>query len=560
MKIKHLKLHLFALLIICCLIAPLLTKTGLAKVIDSDPITDQRWIISEIYLGDNDYKGAYVELYNNDDHNALGWQDFVINLPFDFDMPPIGDFHSYKPHAYKKLSLGEGWVGWLAKKYIKTMYGDSIFQEIEDALDEQDGYSYQRCQSDYGDRKRLLSNKFYYGKKTPGKAIKCSDSSVTATDPNDLPKAGQCTKLHLNEIGANLSDNQQFVEFVNAGDETINLSNCHLAISKVKDSVHHKLPDHDLDPGGLYSLNISEHQIPPLSKASGVIYLIDSDDTTVVSYKRYSNTKPGTSLALDENGIWKTTFRPTPGEDNVIEENKACPTGQVRDQKTGKCRKPDPKPGNDQSLKPCPEGYERNPETHRCRKMQSDDDDLPDCPDGYERNPETNRCRKITTGEDEEDDSGGSALLPCRAGYVRNPVTNRCVKVASSSTSSTSSLTPCKEGYKRNPVTNRCVKIADTNSADAKKKLTPCKDGYERNPETNRCVKKKAVSGGTNSTKTDNAKYPVKTSTDQAKSTSTTTLIIALIATTAVALGILAWQYRQEIKQAYDKLRHRGTK
>ena len=40
----------------------------------------------------------------------------------------------------------------------------------------------------------------------------------------------------------------------------------------------------------------------------------------------------------------------------------------------------------------------------------------------------------------------------------------------------------------------------------------------------------------------------------------TTTLIIALIATTAVALGILAWQYRQEIKQAYDKLRHRGTK
>ncbi len=137
--------------------------------------------------------------------------------------------------------------------------------------------------------------------------------------------------------------------------------------------------------------------------------------------------------------------------------------------------------------------------------------------------------------------------------------TNRCVKVASNSTSA-SSLTPCKEGYKRNPVTNRCVKIADTNSADAKKKLTPCKDGYERNPETNRCVKKKAVSGGTNSSKTDNAKYPVKTSTGQAKSTSTTTLIIALIATTAVALGILAWQYRQEIKQAYDKLRHRGTK
>ncbi len=448
------------------MIAPLLTKTGLAKVIDSDPITDQRWIISEIYLGDNDYKGAYVELYNNDDHNALGWQDFVINLPFDFDMPPIGDFHSYKPHAYKKLSLGEGWVGWLAKKYIKTMYGDSIFQEIEDALDEQDGYSYQRCQSDHGDRKRLLSNKFYYGKKTPGKAIKCSDPSVTATDPNDLPKAGQCTKLHLNEIGANLSDNQQFVELVNTGDETINLSNCHLAAGKVKDSVHHKLPDHDLDPGGLYSINISEHQIPPLPKASGVIYLIDSDDTTVVSYKRYSNTKPGTSLALDENGVWKTTFRPTPGEDNVIEENKACPTGQVRDQKTGKCRKPDPKPdNNDQSLKPCPEGYERNPETHRCRKVQSDDDDLPDCP-----------------------------------------------------------------------------------------------DGYERNPETNRCVKKKAVSGGTNSAKTDNAKYPVKASTDQAKSTSTTTLIIALIATTAVALGILAWQYRQEIKQAYDKLRHRGTK
>lgn len=63
----------------------LVGRSCFARVIDNNPVTDQRWIISELYLGDEDYDGAYIELYNNDDHTSLGWKDFVINLPFDID-------------------------------------------------------------------------------------------------------------------------------------------------------------------------------------------------------------------------------------------------------------------------------------------------------------------------------------------------------------------------------------------------------------------------------------------------------------------------------------------
>ena len=111
----------FAVLAGSMIVLGISSSTADARVIDNNPVTDQRWIISEIYLGDDDYDGAYVELYNNDDHTSLGWKDFVINLPFDVDLPPIYDLHTYKPHAYKKLSLDEGIMGWLAKKYIESM-------------------------------------------------------------------------------------------------------------------------------------------------------------------------------------------------------------------------------------------------------------------------------------------------------------------------------------------------------------------------------------------------------------------------------------------------------
>ena len=87
-KIRH-TCGVFLLMALMTLVALLHHYPSSAQVIDNNPVTDQRWIISEIYLGTDDYKGAYVELYNNDDHTSLGWKDFVINLPFDIDLPPM---------------------------------------------------------------------------------------------------------------------------------------------------------------------------------------------------------------------------------------------------------------------------------------------------------------------------------------------------------------------------------------------------------------------------------------------------------------------------------------
>ena len=500
---------LVVLTIIAIIAAIAICRQAAARVIDNNPVTDQRWIISEIYLGTDDYKGAYIELYNNDEHTSLGWKDFVINLPFDIDLPPIYDLHTYKPHAYKKLALDEGIMGWLAKKYIQIMYGDSVFHEIEDALQEQDSYSYQRCQTTYDDGTVVLSNKFYYGKKTPGKAIECDDKSVTVTNPDDA-MTGTCEKLKLNEIGSYMEPEEQFIEVVNSGNEPINLSNCYIAKSKANSAVHAQMDDYEIEPGGLYAFNVDQTDLEYIAKTSGIIYLIDSDDETVVNYKRYSGVKEGASTAIDNNGEWQMTYQMTPGEDNVIEEYPPCPDGQYRDETTHRCRNipedntsedgtdNDNSATNDEldenGLKPCKEGYYRNPETNRCKKIPTEDDDeLEPCPDGYYRNPETNRCKKIDTGE--------SDLVPCKEGYVRNPATNRCVKIKSDTKSSD-----------------------DDNSND----------------------------------KDDDAKYPVSfDNTSDGQKSSTITLIIAVASLIALSLGVLIWQYRKEIGRFWQTLRNK---
>ena len=536
--------------LLALLVAILFGHDSVARVIDNNPVTDQRWIISEIYLGTEDYDGAYIELYNNDDHNSLGWKDFVINLPFDVDLPPIYDLHTYKPHAYKKLSLDEGIMGWLAKKYVQIMYGDSVFHEIEDALDEQSNYSYQRCQNTAEDGTVTLSNKFYYGKKTPGKAIECDDKTITVTNPNDLA-IGTCDKLKLNEIGSYMEPEEQFVEVVNSGDDPLNISNCYISKSKAASAVHAQLDDYELEPGELYVFNIDQTDLEYIPKTSGILYLIDSDDETVVNYKRYSGVKEGASTALDSNGVWQMTYQLTPGEANIIEEYPACPEGQYRDEETHRCRNlpdEDDEETDEDGYVPCPEGYYRNPETNRCKKIPTDEEDeLEPCPDGYYRNPETNRCKKIDTGEDD--------LVPCKEGYVRNPETNRCVKIKDDE----DELEPCPDGYYRNPETNRCKKI-ETDDND----LVPCKEGYERNPETNRCVKIKddEDEDDDESAKDEPAKYPVVTtsSSEDDDRTSTTSLVIVVGIIAVGSVVILLWQYRKELARSWRKLANKTKK
>lgn len=99
-------------------------------------------------------------------------------------------------------------------------------------------------------------------------------------------------------------------------------------------------------------------------------------------------------------------------------------------------------------LEACPEGKFRNPATNRCKNLETGDTELTPCDPGQERNTETNRCRKVTTA--------GTVLTACDPGQERNPETNRCRKVSSAETT----VKPCDPGQERNPETGRCRKVA----------------------------------------------------------------------------------------------------
>lgn len=577
-KIHHTR-HLLAFLFILTS-AVFLSPTASAKIdtTNVEPVTDERWVISEFYPGSgDDYDGAYLEIYNNTDRRTIGYKDFVVNLPFDLELPPVYGIHNYRPHGYKKLSLEDGWEGWAVKEYLDVMYGDEYFSEVEDALNQMDGYAYERCQ--ISENKPAISDKFYYGKKSPGKRILCSDKSIQETPDGILGEDDindhQCKNLRLNEIYTN-TDNKQFIEVKNIGDEDINLSHCYLSNSKDENDNMVAFADGEaiLAKGEITSADPTMLGLDSLNLTRGIIYLVDSDRQTVVDYRRYATPKKNTALALDDKSEWQITYEPTPDGANVI-AGEPCPTGQTRNPETNRCvknsDKDDNKDDEDNSTnknKACPAGKYYYEPTGRCRAIPTDDSDdssssgsnsstIQPCREGYERSPETNRCRKITT---DSGSNSSSSLTPCASGYERNPDTNRCIKIKTSSGTSSSfsssgqkTLAPCKDGYERNPATNRCVKKKSAASTN----LKACKEGYERSPETNRCRKKTSSSGSSKSNSTNGAKFPVTTKSTNGSgsgTTSTTGLLIILGVVSGISVIILIWQYRAEIGRFYRKL------
>lgn len=603
-NIHHTKRLLIA--VFTLLLTFILAPNTSAKIDTADvaPVTDNRWVISEFYPGsDADYDDAYLEIYNNTDKRTVGYKDFVINLPFNLELPPVYDIHNYKPHAYKKLSLDEGWNGWLVKSYLQTMYGEEFFTEVEDALNETDGYSYERCQISEG--KPELSEEFYYGKKTPGKRILCSDKTISKApsgivgEDGDNVDAHQCQSLRLNEIYAN-TDDKQFIEIKNSGEADIDLGRCYLSKSKDENDDMVALADGEamLGAGELTSVDPVILGLDNLNFTRGVVYLVDTDRQTVVDYKRYMTPKKETAAALDDKGEWQITYQPTPDATNVI-AGEPCPTGQTRNHETNRCVKDDQDKGSSK------EDAGKNSGTKNDSKTKSDGKDNSakksdttnkTCPEGKYYYAPTKRCRKIPVDESETtsdtakaastaesnkaSESSSLALRPCRDGYERNPETNRCRKITSASDDSSSGLTPCASGYERNPDTNRCAKIKSTtttesgsgsrsssNSSSFSKALAPCKDGYERNPSTNRCVKKKAASstslkpckegyernpetnrcrkkasssGGSKASGSDDAKFPVTSTRSTKGSGNGTTNTTGLLVILGVIGGLSA--------------------
>jgi len=235
-----------------------------------------------------------------------------------------------------------------------------------------------------------------------------------------------CKGLVFSEIFTyfELDYGEQFVELFNPTDEIIEVGDCVINYKN-----RNYVMSGELRPGEYLDYRNANLQLTKNPTSSNVVFLIDSDGAEVASLTYYSGQKKLVSYAWfgateDGSEIWKQTYAITPGEENVYQQFKSCPTGKVI-----------------------------NPLTGNCINF-FEDEPLPDCPAGKFRNPETNRCKSYETLT--------SILAPCAEGYFRNPDTNRCKKIETA----TSSLTPCKEGYERNPETNRCRQIRENRGAD----------------------------------------------------------------------------------------------
>lgn len=255
-----------------------------------------------------------------------------------------------------------------------------------------------------------------------------------------------CEGLILSEIGANLPNEQQFIEVHNETTETVDLTGCKLMTNRSTTNAF-VFGEEVLASGAHRVVSISETSLTLTKTTTGTVYLVSSDGADDIDEQEYKNLRTDTSWAWFEDDQWRQTYRPTPGLTNIFQEFLPCLEGQERNEETGRCRNVPVAA----TLADCGPGRYRHPETNRCRSVTSTANALKPCAADQYRNPETNRCRKI---------GSGSTLKPCAADQYRNPETNRCRKIDSGS-----SLKPCNPGQERNPETNRCRKIPEILSA-----------------------------------------------------------------------------------------------
>lgn len=329
-------------------------------------------------------------------------------------------------------------------------------------------------------------------------------------EPMDTPtyQAVMITELFPDPASPETDSHHEFIELYNPNEEAVALEGY---ILQAGSSFQYTYQFQEVVLGAKsYAVFYSAQTSLTLANSTSRARVLDPTGNILHETDTYQNVGESEAWALDKNGFWNVTERPTPGSENEIYiyiPASAEPSGD--------------------GFAPCAPGKFRNPETNRCKNIESDAG-LKPCNADQFRNPETNRCKLIASS------SGG--LVPCRPGQFRNPETNRCKSIATSS----SSLKPCNTGQFRNPETNRCKKIESSDG------LVPCKDGYERNPDTNRCRKVAGVST------TNPLSQPA------AATSSAHTGVIMLVALLATGYGI--YEYRQEIKGYLLKIASRSGK
>lgn len=201
---------------------------------------------------------------------------------------------------------------------------------------------------------------------------------------------GKCKGLEFSELLSYYAETkqEQFVEFVNAGTETIVVDGCY---------VRYKNKDYPLTgqvkSEGYLVRWMTDFNVTKNPTNTNVLELIDANGEVLDRLEYPNGQRKGTAWALigyDAAGaeLWRTTYAVTPGEANIYQEYKSCEEGKVINEETGNCVKV-----TEVSVKTCPEGQYLNPLTGRCRKIETEEEK--ECAEGYELNPETGRCRKV---------------------------------------------------------------------------------------------------------------------------------------------------------------------
>lgn len=298
------------------------TSATQAAVVDDTVQSTDGVIISEIYQSDH---GSFIEFYNNSDHDAYGWRQFFLNphtfgidLP-NLNLPPLFDLSSIKPHGTKSVSVQPIWV-WAAINYFELMSNNAL-TEIQDALDEHPGYSYQRCLTRDADGQPFISDKFYYAKATRGAQLDCA--SLGLTDQTIYNQPNQCHDIKLNEVYSNAAPDQQFVEVQNTGDTPVDLSTCYLSSDHLTSP--QPLGWAVLLPHELYAVGFPYQTTDPnwhaLGMTGGQVKLLTTNQHAIVDELTYHGQQPNHSYSLDDNYQWQFTL-PTPNAPNQFQITK----------------------------------------------------------------------------------------------------------------------------------------------------------------------------------------------------------------------------------------------
>ena len=313
----------------------------------------------------------------------------------------------------------------------------------------------------------------------------------------DAPESlNTCSTLRINEIGANLASEEQFIEVQNIGDSILDIMGCRLTTNR-NDKVY-PFGAEELQPREMFVVKIVDTGLTLTKTTTGTVYLL-SEEGVEIDEVKYANLPKESSWSLLD-AKWLVSYHLTPGQANEYLQYPPCETG-----------------------------YERNASTGRCNKIVDLASVLQaDCGEGRERNPLTGRCRNIPVEKE---------LVPCKEGQYRNEETGRCRSIALA----VSSLKPCADDQFRNPQTNRCKKIASADDV----MLADCGEGRERNPETNRCRNVLAVS-------TTKLPFAPENVTQVASATWGWWVFGGV---SLLALGYAGWQWRWEVGRIARQVR-----